>query len=271
MSKPIRHYNLFIYDCRMLSKVNKYLFFILMTAFGITFFTKDNYRNVDEIVPPVLKKPVQKKPANMDGINFINNDYEYELVPLYDYEIAGLVVHRMDYSWFSIYKGDSVFPLDLCMIWGSNAENKIYQSRSLSFSQDMRFCFYRWWGNVKFNQQEVSNNHLLINSEEIEKKIRNISTGDQVKIKGQLVNVRAKNLGTPGTYDPEFFEWNTSVSRTDTGGGACEVILVNEVYMLEKANTVSHHIYKNSFYGLIILICTNIVWFFVKLTRSNFF
>ena len=43
----------------MLSKVNKYLFIIMAVLFAVTYFTRDNYRAVDEISLEVLNAPVQ--------------------------------------------------------------------------------------------------------------------------------------------------------------------------------------------------------------------
>lgn len=41
-----------------LSKVNKFLFFALVITLVVTFFTRNNYRNVDEIVPDILIEPI---------------------------------------------------------------------------------------------------------------------------------------------------------------------------------------------------------------------
>lgn len=249
----------------MLSKVNKYLFIILPITLLITFFTRNNYRNVDEIHPEILKEPLQTQILSPEIETFTMDDYEYKVTKLYDYEIAGLVVHKLDYTWFSISKSDSVFPLDLCLIWGGNVKSKVYQSKNLTFSQDMRFCFYQWWGDLNFNPHELSNNHLLIKDDETKKKIDNILTGDQVRVKGQLVNVEARNLGSPGEFDPAYFKSDSSTTRTDTGAGACEIILATDVEILKKANPVSRYIFKSSLYGLIILVCLNIVVFFIQL------
>lgn len=236
------------------NKVKKFLYLILFIILIITFFTRNNYKNVEIINSEVLNNPIQEQTENYDAIQFTKDDYQYKLTPLYNYEINALVVRKMDYAWFSIYKRDSVFPRDLCMMWGTNVGDKVYKDKSLKFYQDMRFCFARWEGTLKFNSSEVSNNHLVIQDEKIEKKIKKISVGDQVKIKGQLVDVEAKNLGKPGEYDPEYFSLKSSIKREDVGAGACEIIYVNDVEILQKANPVSHNLFKISFYGLISLL-----------------
>ena len=77
--------------------------------------------------------------------------------------------------------------------------------------------------------------------------------GDQVKIKGKLVDIFAKNIGEPGKFDPESFEWKSSVTREDTGGGACETIYVEDIEILKKANTTPDVLFKFSLYGLLLV------------------
>jgi hypothetical protein len=80
--------------------------------------------------------------------------------------------------------------------------------------------------------EHVTNNHLLAPTEDINKKIRNLKVGQQVKIKGHLVRV---------TY-PNGAQQTSSQSRTDQGyapvwrrgdpgvaQGGCEIILVESV------------------------------------------
>jgi len=246
------------------NKIKKFLYLILFIIAIITFFTRNNYKNVEAISPDVLNNPIQEKIESYDIIQFTKDDYQYKLTPLYDYEINGLVVHKMNYTWFSIYKMDSVFPRDLCMMWGNNVGSKIYKDKSLKFSQDMRFCFARWEGALNFDNSEVSNNHLIMEDEKVEKKIKKISVGDQVKIKGQLVDVEAKNLGKPGEYDPEYFTLKSSTTREDTGAGACEIIYVKDVEILQKGNPISHNLFEISFYGLALLLVIDFSLCFIR-------
>lgn len=244
-------------------RAKKFLYIILLIGLAITFFTRNNYRKVQNIDSVVLKEPVQENLSDHDLIEFEKDDFKYELTPLYEYEISALVVHKMDYRIFSIYKTDSVFPMDLCMLWGKNVEDKIYQDKALSFSQDMRFCFARWTRDLNFNTDEISNTHLVIKDADLRKKINQISVGDQVRIKGKLVNVEAKNLGSPGKYDPANLSLNSSTTREDSGAGACEIIYVEELDILQKGNPVSYYLFIASLYVLIALIVIDILLFFL--------
>ncbi len=237
---------------------NKGTFFILSAVFAVTFFTHNTFRNVDDIAPGVLKDPIQSEVEDAHTINFTRDGYEYSLTPLYDYEISGLVVSKMDYRVFSIDKYDSVFPGDLCMIWGPNVASRVYRNPAIKFSQDCRWCWVQWYGDVGFSMRELSNNHLLINSKALEAKFNSLVRGDQVKIKGKLVNVEAQMPGKPQTH----ITWHSSTNREDTGGGACEVIYVEDIRMLRKANELSDFLYNISRWGLGAWLAVNIFMFF---------
>jgi len=112
--------------------------------------------------------------------------------------------------------------------------------------------------------EEISNNHLVFKDKETEKKAKSLSNGDQVKIKGRLVNIDARNIGKPGQYDPENISWESSTSRDDAGAGACEVIYVDNIEILNKANPVSNSLFGFSFYGLLLFAIFNIIIFFIK-------
>lgn len=237
-----------------------------MTSLITTFFLKDNYRFVENINPVLLSEPKQTA-ASDKTINFTKDDYNYELTPVANYEINALVVHKMDYRIFSIYKTDSVFPVDLCLLWGENVKNKVYQNKNLKYSQDSRFCFFRWSGNVKFNSDEISNNHLVVADENILHQIDKIRPGDQVKISGKLVNVDAKKVNPQDKNEPQEIKWQTSTTRTDAGAGACEIIYVEKVDILTPANQLARFAFTVSLWGLAIVALWSILVLFWPVKR----
>ena len=253
------------------------IFFALLLTMAVTFFTRNSYRGVKDIVPEVLTEPVQESILGGETISFTKDDYKYELTPIDVYEISGLIVHRLDYRWFSIYKKDSVFPLDLCMMWGDDVGRGIYQSKNLSFSQDSRFCWWQWSNGLKVNNNEISNSHLLVDSDKFEEKLNSLNEGDQVRIKGYLVNVSAVNTGNAGEYDPLKFSLNTSTTRDDLGAGACEIIYIKDIEILKKGNPISVFLFSASKYGLVLfsvwLLCLTIykeIFFKWRKQKTNF-
>jgi len=217
---------------------------------------------VDRISPEILTEPVQEKIARPESIDLEIRGYSYRLTPVYEFEINALVVSKFNYK-FGIYRSDSVFPVDLCMIWGDNIARKAYKNMSLRFFHDCRWCEVEWWGNLDFNMRQLANCHLVTNKKNILDKINRIVIGDQLKIKGKLVNIEGRLVSKPDKYTPRQLSWRSSVTRTDTGAGACEIIYVEDIIFLKKANQLSSYLFFLSFYGLLILTAINIVRFFV--------
>jgi hypothetical protein len=244
-----------------MSKYRVHLFITLLVIYGITFFTRNDYRGITEIVPETLKDPVQKIVSDQKPVTFTKDGYGYELTPLFNYTISALLVHKLNYKRFSIYKYASVFPMDLSLVWGSNLATRVYQSKKLWFWQDGRFTYWQYEAGVAVNPSEIANEHLIINNETIERKMNSLNVGDQVKITGKLVDVVARNTGQTNIDRPPSYEWKTSTIRTDTGAGACEIIYVEDIEILKKGNPWSGNLFNLSFYGLVLLTA----WFVVEL------
>jgi hypothetical protein len=64
--------------------------------------------------------------------------------------------------------------------------------------------------------------HFIPASPEVEEKLKKIKKNDQVKFKGYLVKVEAQ----------DGWRWTSSTTRNDTGGGACELVLVEDISLL---------------------------------------
>jgi hypothetical protein len=58
--------------------------------------------------------------------------------------------------------------------------------------------------------------HLVPATDAIDKRLRKLRPGQVVTISGYLVDVR----------DADGFRWQTSMTRADTGDGACELLWV---------------------------------------------
>ncbi len=244
--------------------LNRYLFTGLLLTFCVTFFTRNSLKSVLHIAPEVIRGPIQTEVWGGETITFMKDGMEYELTPLYNYTISGLIVGKMDYRLFSIYKTSSAFPIDVCLIWGDNVKNGVFRKDGVKFSQDCRWCWVEWERDVGFNVQELSNNHLIINDRGVEKKAKAMMRGDQVTLKGKLVNVKFR----PRDGKQGWGSWNTSISREDTGAGACEVIYVEEIDVLRKGNIFSSFLFRWSVYGLLILLLYHIVRFFIPIFSS---
>lgn len=63
--------------------------------------------------------------------------------------------------------------------------------------------------------------HMIPANDAIEHQLKLIRAGNMVHLKGFLVEVTGK----------DGFRWKSSLSRTDTGGGACELVRVESLFV----------------------------------------
>ncbi|MCB0749091.1 MAG: hypothetical protein KDC90_16645, partial [Ignavibacteriae bacterium] len=91
---------------------------------------------------------------------------------------------------------------------------------------------HRWfvWQTDNFpipqGELEISctNIHIIPSTEEVDDIINDVIRGNIIKLNGKLVNVK--------DYESNF-TWETSTERNDTGGGACEILWVEKISILQ--------------------------------------
>ena len=116
--------------------------------------------------------------------------------------------------------GASLAPVDLGVGWGPMSDTRVIDE--LEFSQMGRFLYWRpkragdFPVPVQLLVTHAAQMHLIPASPELDSRIRKLRPGQLVTIGGYLVDVRG----------PGGFTWNTSLTRTDTGNGACEIVWV---------------------------------------------
>jgi hypothetical protein len=183
--------------------------------------------------------------------------YTYTLSPRATYEIAGLVVsqHRGD-AFFNLYhQADPGTIKDVCVVWGEDITNGSY--RKVKFSSGEFTCSYRWSGVLSpaFNPEKFANNHLIPASPAIARQIGAIHVGDQVRMKGLLVDYAVTRDGR------EIFTRRTSLVRNDTDNGACEILYVTDLSVVARG----HHLQADAgrylgYLSLALLVALASVW-----------
>jgi hypothetical protein len=178
--------------------------------------------------PEVLRTPVQSS-TEMPEFLFTWEGVDYEVTPRAEYMLAGVVVTHNNVGGIGdIYHDANAVDLrDLCVMWGESAKEGRYLHGE--FWSAPWQCFYQPARNtIPAALDEFSNNHMLSGSKAITEKIRATRIGDQVLVKGFLVEYRqAGSASAPR---------GTSLVRDDVGDGACEVVFATEFTLLERAN-----------------------------------
>ena len=204
-----------------------------------------------EIDARLHQEPIQRA-VQQDKFTLEYRGSRYTVEPVADYQLWGLVVTHNDIEAFDdIYHDEnSVDIKDLCVIWGDNLIEDTYRE-GIRFWSEPWTCYYQADSrevNDAFYRDALSNSHLLSAYESVREQIRSVRIGDQIMIKGQLVN-----------YYPEGREYmrrKTSTIRSDTGNGACEVMLVDSLSVLKSGTPGWYSAYEGSkiLIGVVLLI-----------------
>ncbi len=150
----------------------------------------------------------------------------YTLTAVATYSIVARVLHTKHY-WTD---GNDLVPYDVALGWGRMSDQAVLDR--LQISQSNRFFFYEWQNEPPLPEKEIicqaANTHVIAANSDVAKAVSSLRSGQVVAMRGSLVNVAG----------PNDFQWNTSVSRDDTGNGACEVFYVESIRTLDEATPV---------------------------------
>lgn len=160
--------------------------------------------------------PVQIDDNTSDGFEFKG----YTVTPLADFEVNAKVLSRHDYSRG---REAELSPIDLALGWGDMTNPDVLSQ--LEISQKGRF--YHWRAKqLPLPMQSIitqsANMHIVPADEFIKDNLKDIKRGDVVRLTGQLVRIEAD----------DGWRWSSSLTRKDTGNGACEVVFVSEFDIL---------------------------------------
>jgi hypothetical protein len=109
-------------------------------------------------------------------------------------------------------------PTDLALGWGRMRDDAVLSQ--LSIDQANRWYHYRWRGTPPIPVREIvrssANMHMIPADENAARALSKVRAGDNVRIDGWLVEADA----------PDGWHWRSSLTREDSGSGACEVVYV---------------------------------------------
>jgi hypothetical protein len=138
-----------------------------------------------------------------------------ELRPLAGFSIDARVLSREDYGFG---REAALSPTDLALGWGRMRDDAVLSR--LDISQSGRWYQYRWRGESPLPVAEIvrssANMHMIPADAAAAAALSRVRAGERVRIDGWLVEAVA----------PDGWRWRSSLSRDDSGGGACEVVYV---------------------------------------------
>lgn len=123
------------------------------------------------------------------------------------------------------YTGDisaELAPCDLALGWGPMSDTAVLER--MDISQQDRFYRWRFWGNAPIPEKEIkthsANMHIIPADDSIMRKLKPLREGSLIHLSGQLVTATHPKGDRP---------WQSSLSRDDTGEGACELFYVKSL------------------------------------------
>ena len=133
------------------------------------------------------------------------------------FTLTARVLSREDYHWDALA---SLIPTDLALGWGRMSDSAVLAQ--LKISQSYRYFQTRFKNPpIPVREMEVSsaNMHLIPANASVRRAIKRVRAGQVIHLQGFLVDVRRGD------------DWyvSTSMTRNDTGGGACEVVYVESL------------------------------------------
>lgn len=179
--------------------------------------------NRREIVhPPGVLVPERPVQTSVDGGEPITAG-EFRLQPRATFELRARVLSREDY-WLGTEA--ELSPLDLALGWGAMSDQAILDR--IEITQGSRWYFTRYESPAPLSDRGIvtqsSNMHMVPSNHWVRGKLKEVRRGDVVLLKGYLVDIR---------NEAGFF-WPTSLSREDTGNGACELFYVEYIFIEDR-------------------------------------
>jgi hypothetical protein len=140
---------------------------------------------------------------------------EFQLIPRARFSAEVRVLSRERYRLGALA---DVAPLDIAVGWGPMSDSAVLAD--IDIAQGGRFYFWHYDEEPSIGRRDIethsANWHLVPANDTVWRKLNRLRVGDVVKLDGMLVNLQNPEVGT----------MNTSLTRGDTGAGACEIVYV---------------------------------------------
>jgi len=133
------------------------------------------------------------------------------------FAVTARVLSREDYRMDA---GASLAPVDLALGWGRMSDSEVL--KDITISQENRF--YHWHvEHFPIPRREIetssANMHMIPADDAVRRELDRVRTGEVIHLEGFLVDASR----------PDGWHWHTSMTRDDTGNGACELVYVESL------------------------------------------
>ncbi len=191
------------------------VFALIVVGLYVLFIHEDRV-----VLPPGVKAPDEPVQVNIEPLVVYEYD-DHQVTAVARFNLQAKVLGRERYR---LGNESTLSPIDLVLGWQRMSDQSVVDE--ISISQYGRW--YRWEADtlpisVRDIERCSANMHMIPKNDRVREKLLAVRTGEIVAVEGYLVNVWASGGWT----------WNTSTTREDTGGGACEIIWVESFEVVE--------------------------------------
>jgi hypothetical protein len=172
--------------------------------------------NLTRYPPGVLVADEPDQTATTDAKTWQVKDYTIKALAGYRIRARVLMTER-----YFLGREADLSPLDVTVGWRRMSDQRILEELSM-YRQRRAFCYRPKGSAWPIPSDEINshsaNMHLIPADDQMLHRLRSIGEGDIIELRGYLVEVTA----------PDGWHWRSSLSRTDSGDGACELMWVTE-------------------------------------------
>ena len=145
---------------------------------------------------------------------------DFRLRPRAEFRATVRVLRREDYSLGELAR---LVPTDYAVGWGPMSDSRVLDD--VEITQSNRFYYWHtehWPVDRATIERHSANWHVIPDNAAVRATLGKVRRGSIVELEGELVDIE----GREGRM-------TTSLTRTDTGAGACEVLLATRARIVE--------------------------------------
>jgi len=146
---------------------------------------------------------------------------DFHLKPLARFTLDARLLHSRVYRFDP---GARLVPIDLAVGWGPMSDQQVLDR--LHITQSMRFFWYEYQNPPPIPKDQIINHaaniHIIPSTRELAASCKSLRCGALVHLSGELVEATGPHIAT----------WRSSLSRTDSGNGACELLYLEKMELL---------------------------------------
>lgn len=167
-----------------------------------------------------IPAPVQNSLIPPRTMAILGDEGEVNIKLLAEYELKGVVKEKKRYKDYP----SQISRYDIVIAWGELNSEAL--DPHIKYSQGSRWYYYKYSPefprDASYIVENSANVHLVHADDKVLKEIKKIDTDDYVSIEGYLIEVTFTNG-----------PWRSSLTRTDTGNGACEIMYVTDIDIVD--------------------------------------